>query len=232
MCNPINSDLLFGSDDRVLSGVCLWRGMRTGGNVFHLYGRVPSSGAGCRSARSASEATAGSNSATILGESLIPNGIGASKELNQFSGVQEKKRVHAVPMDDCQMMVGMPNSVLSRRLCTPQSRGLRSVSKLEVSPERVQTSNLYVAASRAFQTRGTHHHPVARPVAEADSLPGRRISRPQVSSRQLQNSAAAGQISTGGNHMNTQGKRNQTSAIVLVTTPGNVMAFLQLLPRG
>ncbi len=185
MCNPVSGDIFFRRDDRVLSGVRVRRGMRAGGHVLDLPGRLPCSCAGCRDAHRASEVNAASNPSSFRGKRLIPGGMDASKELNHRFRVKEKKFAHVGRKDDRQVAVGMPRGSFSLTRGELRSR-MCSALTLRTSSMSAQTLGSYGAPSNSFQTRSNHGSVCAAPVTEADSLPGLRSSHPQVFRRQLQ----------------------------------------------
>ncbi len=233
MCHPIVSDLSRGRNDRILSGLRLRRGMRPGGDVFHLHGRVPGSGAGRRAAGSAGTASAGTIPPPFRGERLIFALSSASKQQDQRLWVGSQECVCAVQPEDysTKLVPFSERFVASFRHPGERREDGNSVSEGRCPKPKEFASNL-VCALRQVSVATPVTEAFVRPGAAIDEFRGKQWNRPARFCRTAQRTAAVGQIATGASRTNTKKSRSRASVIVSVTTLGNVTASLQLIPRG
>ncbi len=238
MCHPVTCDVLHIRRDRVLSGVCIRRGLRSGGDVLDLYGRLSggSEGHGADGSPEAPLRVAGKTA--ICGQELISTQVAASKKHTLRFRVYPRELPFAFqPKGDSRHLVTPLKRFGAFPLRNFRSQFLESAGasvSFARSPEYLDSEHQDVAppAHKAPQTFPPSSMVCTESVADAGSPYGMRSRRPQVFCSRKQRNATAGQISTGASHTNTEGVRSQTSDMVLVTTQGTVLASLQLIPRG
>ena len=233
MRNTTGSELLLRSGDRVLPWVCFWGGMRPGGDVLHLYGWLSGRRAGFGAAGGAETFVAGAIPTAFQQKELIFAGSDASKKLSNSFRVEVKKLAPAMQLKrNCRIVVPMLKSAEVRKSYVTRLERVEPSTPFQCCASLSELLCESLKTSESLQTTVPVAAVCARPVADAGSTFGKRPSRPQAFCRQLRTNAVAGHISTGASRTNAGGVGNRASAIVLVTTLGNVTASLQKTPRG
>lgn len=232
MCHPTSGDLLLRRSYRVFSGFCLRRRMRVSGHVLDLHGRVPGGRAGQHASGSSRTASVGSGTGQVTYKEQFFRRVGASKKHSRSRRVQLSTLAYAEqPKIHCRRFANLATEFPSRRMAGPgQSRiGSAQVTKVCSEATQIPTSSRTYKLSQIATPRVAI---CVRAVADATCVRGNgSLSTPSFR-RQLQGNAGAGQIATGANHTGTSTEIVRTSVIVRVTTLGNVLASLQLIPRG
>ncbi len=246
MCHPTICDVLRIRRYRVLSGVCVRRGMRAGGDVLDLYGRLPGSGTGYRVAGSAEAPHPVTSKTSICGQELISGRLPASKKHTRASRVHAREFPSVLQSrgdyrpSQCAPKLSRishlrnfrRSSVGAEFLGSPSPTFWEPVVASVCSVRSPKHADEAKQRRKMLQTVTPSTTVCAESVADADSFHGTRSHRLQVFCRRMQRNAAAGQISTGARRTKIEGTRNQASDMVLVTTQGTVPASLQLIPRG
>lgn len=229
MCHPKIGDLPFRRADRVFSGLCLRGGMRAGGNVLDLYGRLPRRRSGYRTPGAAPEAESHALQAGIFPETLISLRNCASKKQSSSLGVEHNKLVDAEqPYGDCRTedtMFDGPTPSAHRGLCRPcPGYALMAARPCAVS-----------AAQRPVSTQKIAQAPDCTPGACVVTIAAPQAARSlhRTHLRRAAHTSAPGETyATGAKRTSTEEGTERGSAIVLVTSQGNVTASHPLTPRG
>lgn len=202
MCHPTTGDLLRGRADRLLPGVRVRRGLRSGRHVLDLYGRVQGSRTGCMPACSTRAAEAGTDPRCTRPEALISA---------EFSTPQQQQPA--------------PRVVTSELAHPVQPESVRRIEN--VMPEMSTLVGFCEGLDRVSPASRQRATPVALPspiVVAAQTLRCNTSTFDQVSRRTLRTMADGEPISTGTTVAPSPEGLSKTSVIVLVTTSGNVTA--------
>ncbi len=214
MCHPTTSDVLFRSGDRVLSGLCLRGGMRAGGDVFDLYGRVPGSRTRRESTRCSGALAQSACQTGNLTETLI---FEPRTKFQQQNG-------------PCRVGVRGATAAHSGKVCRESECAMTEGTDFPVRHSAT------ARAGGSIRVRPCSAGAISRAQGKCPLLPsdsGFRVDDPDAPSshgpkfnqsfrRISQKSAVGGEILTSGNHTETGRQVAGTSRIVLVTSAGNV----------
>jgi len=210
MCHPKTGDLLLSRGRRVLSGLCLRRGMCSGRDVLHLHGRVPSRG----SRRLFTGAPGAAPARKIPGqpgaEALNTAHFAYTEQHPGTNGVGLKKLARSPEQES----YSRTEDVMAQELTSPFVRtggSPASGTSTRVLPSRFREP-----------MAGTESAALAPEIADgALSRRNKQCFTPRFR-RTLRKNATGGQISTGTSLRIAKREVPRTSVIVLVTPSGNV----------
>lgn len=210
MCHPKQGDLLPRRGNRVFSRICVWSGMRAGGDVLDLSGRVPGGRPGHHAARRAGAFAKGASDRYGAQVAALKRVTNPEQQIVPARVQPEMAAVHSAANSDRRAGCSMEKAPTSSLQGSVRRQNTRTA---------VVTSALY--ASEVSPVVFSLTSLVPSP-ASTLCVAGGKNKFTESFRRCLRKSADGDQISTGVSRaLPTQGV-HQTSVIVLVTPEGNV----------